>query len=117
MSILSTIGAWLLSWSGPEGWRRRRERIAPHTKPQYDAYPDTPYEPVLWLTVSGRDAYGRIRSKRVDLAGYSLHHLSWRKGARRGDTTVAEWLAGQVLDSWVELAEVLRDMKAKHDAE
>lgn len=94
-----------------EGWRARRERLVSRSKPTYDAYPERDVPPEMRFYVEARDVRGRLLREYVDLAGYSLHQLNWRRDARRGDTTVRDWFTGQVVEAMIRLAARLDEVK------
>lgn len=112
MGFLATIGEWIfLAWSGPDGWRKRRELAYTKAKPTYEAYPLRDPAPEMRFYVEARDMRGRLLREYVDLEGYSVHQINWSNGARRGGTLVRDWFVGQMLEALVRLAVRLDEVK------
>lgn len=115
MGLLATFGRLLMSWTGSEGWRARREKITGKSKPTYLAYPDTEYQPAIRFYAEGRDVRGRLLREYVDLEGYSLHHLNLaRPNARRGETTIGQWFTRKSFEARERLLERLAVVKKEH---
>jgi hypothetical protein len=111
--IWGRFTAFLLRFVDPsaEAWRKRRDAMAPRSKPTYDVYPDRELPPQIRLYVEARDARGRLLREYVELEGYSLHQLNWRPNAMRGGVLVRDWFTGQVLEAMVNLAVRLDSVK------
>jgi hypothetical protein len=113
LAMAQQVGGW---GQIVDGWRKRREAVAKRSKPTYDAYPerDLPVEVTFYL--SARNAYGQLIREQVNLEGYSIHQLNWKRGARRGNTTVRDWFVEQMLEAYIVLEarlDLAREQKAE----
>lgn len=80
-------------WASVKLWRKRRAGYIAHPhKPTYDVYPEDEYDPEVKVYLEARDAKGRLLREYVYLEGYSLHQLNFKRGAKRGNQYVGEWV-------------------------
>lgn len=104
-------------WEAVKHWRQRRDAIImKRQRPTYDPYPDHVDEPEVKVYVEARDVRGRLLREYVYLEGYSLHQVNVRRGAKRGNQLVGEWVWDALIEANVRLAARLADVRAQKEA-
>ena len=105
MSLRGMLEALVLfaldPWAAQKAWRARRDRIAEHHVPTYEAYPEQPNHPKVRLVLLSGDLM-----EKVDLEGYSLREINFEKQWRR------DWLAQKVIEAHLRLIGRLTAQKA-----
>lgn len=82
-------------WAGVRSWRERRDgMVEKHSKPTYDAYGDLPQPPARMRVAILAGKF----METVDLDGYSLHEINFRRDFRR------DWFIERVLAAEIRLA-------------